>query len=435
MVWSRLSLVVLVALGLIFWCVDAAVYQIPLTKQTSPRIRMIRDGTWAEYRQKLELMRSGGRYQPSRKLDIVGQIVYDYGDFEYLGNITIGTPQQGFSVVLDTGSSNLWVPDSMCGVTVGKSCSSACIAQGSLCPLVCEEHCCSIWSKICAQKHRFSSSASSTYKANGAKWHIQYGSGSSSGFLGEDTVRFGAEGTNQLVVPNTTFGQALVLSPAFRGPEMDGILGLAFQRLAVGNVLPPLDNAWNQGLLDEPIFTVWLEHKGASEGVPGGQFTYGGLDNEHCESDIVYQPLSAALWWMFTMKSMSLGTYRSNASSYQVISDTGTSFIGGPSNVMKSIASQLGANYLAGLDMFLSNCSGYTENLKIEIGDHTYEIEPINYIVQVQPGLCALTMFTMDGMGFGPQFILGDPFIRSYCNIHDFGKKRIGFAKPKPPQH
>ncbi|VDK19247.1 unnamed protein product [Anisakis simplex] len=189
MIWSRLSLVNLLVLGLVLWCVNAAVYQIPLTKHTSPRIRMIREGTWAEYRQKLEIMRSSGRYQPSRKLDIVGQIVYDYGDFEYLGKITIGTPQQAFSVVLDTGSSNLWVPDSMCGVTVGKSCSSVCIAQGSLCPLVCEERCCSIWSKICAQKHRFSSSSSSTYKANGAKWHIQYGSGSSSGFLGEDTVR------------------------------------------------------------------------------------------------------------------------------------------------------------------------------------------------------------------------------------------------------
>ncbi|VDK63708.1 unnamed protein product [Anisakis simplex] len=90
---------------------------------------------------------------------------------------------------------------------------------------------------------------------------------------------------------------------------------------------------------------------------------------------------------------------------------------------------------MAAFDMFLSNCTGYTENIKIEIGDHTYEIEPINYIVEVESGTCALTMFTMDSMGFGPQFILGDPFIRSYCNIHDFGKKRIGFAKPKQPQH
>ncbi|VDK24810.1 unnamed protein product [Anisakis simplex] len=87
-------------------------------------------------------------------------------------------------------------------------------------------------------------------------------------------------------------------------------------------------------------------------------FTYGGLDNVHCESDIVYQPLSAALWWEFTMKSMSLGSYRSNASSYQVISDTGTSFIGGPSNVIKSIASQLGANVRLMQYLFCYNIAG-----------------------------------------------------------------------------
>lgn len=43
------------------------------------------------------------------------QQVNDYADILYIGNITMGTPPQPFSVFLDTGSANLLVPDSKCG--------------------------------------------------------------------------------------------------------------------------------------------------------------------------------------------------------------------------------------------------------------------------------------------------------------------------------
>lgn len=38
----------------------------------------------------------------------------------------------------------------------------------------------------------------------------------------------------------------------------DGILGLAYQSLSVGNAMPLMDNMMQQGLLEQNLFGVYL---------------------------------------------------------------------------------------------------------------------------------------------------------------------------------
>ena len=41
-------------------------------------------------------------------------VIHDYQDAQYYGSLVVGTPSDEMNVLYDTGSSNLWVPNSDC---------------------------------------------------------------------------------------------------------------------------------------------------------------------------------------------------------------------------------------------------------------------------------------------------------------------------------
>ncbi|KAK5974874.1 putative phage head-tail adaptor [Trichostrongylus colubriformis] len=112
---------------------------------------------------------------------------------------------------------------------------------------------------------------------------------------------------------------------------------------------------------------------------------------------------------------------------WQVISDTGTSLIGAPSAVVEDIAKNTGAMYDEQYDAYFIDCNAQP-SLDLVIGQNSYHIEGKNLVVPAGDGRCMLSLFGMSSHGFGPAWILGDPFIRQFCQIHDVVKKQIGFA-------
>jgi saccharopepsin len=211
--------------------------------------------------------------------------------------IELGTPPQSFKVVLDTGSSNLWVPSSECG------------------------------SIACYLHQKYDSSASSTYKKNGSDFAIQYGSGSLSGFVSQDTLKIG-----DLKVKGQDFAEA-TSEPglAFAFGRFDGILGLGFDTISVNKIVPPFYKMIEQGLLDEPVFAFYLGD--ANKEGDSSEATFGGIDKDHYTGELINIPLRRKAYWEVDLDAIALGDDVAELDNTGVILDTGTSLIALPSNL------------------------------------------------------------------------------------------------------
>jgi cathepsin D len=323
----------------------------------------------------------------------------DFQDAQYYGPITIGKPAQAFKVVYDTGSSNLWVPSIKCTAI-------ACLLHA-----------------------KYDSSKSSTYKANGTAFEIQYGSGSMKGFVSQDTVTVGG-----LDVTDQQFAEATAEPGiAFDLAKFDGILGLAFDSISVDHITPVFDNMVNQGL-STGVFSVWLSKN--PQGQNGGELMFGGIDNQYYTGSITYVPLTSETYWQFKMDDVQLnGTSLGYCSGgCKVIADTGTSLIAGPTANINALNQKLGATIIRGEGVFPScNVISTLPDINIVLKGTTFTLTPKDYVLQVTA--LGKTQCLSGFMGIdipspiGPLWILGDVFISTYYTVFDKTNSQVGFAK------
>lgn len=249
-----------------------------------------------------------GNLRDSGDSDVVA--LKNYMDAQYFGEIGVGSPPQNFTVIFDTGSSNLWVPSAKCH-----------------------------FSLACYMHPRYKSSHSSTYKKNGKPADIHYGTGSISGFFSQDHVEVG-----DLIVEDQEFIEA-TKEPGitFLLAKFDGILGLGFQEISVGNAVPVWYNMVNQGLVKDPVFSFWFNRNAEEE--EGGEIVFGGVDPSHYEGEHTYVPVTRKGYWQFDMGDVLIGGKTTGfcAGGCSAIADSGTSLMAGPTTIITEVNHAIGA--------------------------------------------------------------------------------------------
>jgi hypothetical protein len=362
-------------------------------------------------------------------------IIRDLKNAQYYGEVSIGTPEQKFLVVFDTGSADFWVPNSSC--------------QNN--------------SMNCMKKKAYDSSKSSTYAevptGGQTQFSIMYGSGPVEGKYSTDTVKI----ADDYIVEGQTFAQVDStegLGEVYNVALFDGILGLAFPVLSQDPGIPTvLKNLADRKKVDQPQFGFFLGNNAP------GELTIGGYDAEKIDGDITWVDVIEPAYWTVSLDGIKFGDTELSKEKTAGIMDTGTSLIYAPADVVKEMTDALGAQYVPQIGLYTMDCDKTVPDLEFTIGASKVIVPGSDLIIKDDSGLyCFYSIATMnfgvdmseattldeelaDGVieqmnkfvgesalpvpeGYDT-WLVGDTFLRKVYTVYDYGASKFGYAKLK----
>ncbi|KAH7909359.1 aspartic peptidase domain-containing protein [Hygrophoropsis aurantiaca] len=312
----------------------------------------------------------------------------------WYGNITAGTPPVTFTMIFDTGSSDLYLPGPMCN-----TCNSSAV---------------------------YNSNASSTStEVDGLLVNLAYGDGSwVTGVPYNDNITIGGYTASSFAgnAQNQTIVVASSYSPGFINMDRvyDGLIGMAFGSIGRSTSSPLLETLVNQSSLPEPIFAFSL-------GSNNSELSIGGVNSALYTGAITYANVTDAAMWKIVVDGVSAnGT--SVFCGIEAVVDTGTSLILGDSINVDTL--------YAAIDGIMITPSTYaypcdaSPNVAFQIGNMSIAIDPewLNGGSLPAPVNGVEMCLGMIGISFTDYWILGDIFMRNVYTVFDMGNKRVGFA-------
>lgn len=309
----------------------------------------------------------------------------DYMNTQYFAQVEVGTPAQTFTVVPDTGSSNLWMYSANC------------------------------WAVPCFYHDKYDSKKSSTYQKDGSAFKITYGSGSIDGFVSSDKAKLGGASAGTF-----KFGEVTAVSGvAFLASQLSGILGLAYDTISVNHLPTFVD----QSDLNDKSFSFVLRNNPSES-----YMTMPGYDEQLVGSNkFTFHNVVEQRYYSLKLDSVAQGSTKIPSDGYKAVIDSGTSVLVGPKTLIDPLIAGITVN---------EDCSGVENlpNLTWTIDGLDYTLTPNDYVLAVEQGgdkQCVMGVIGQDFPATFKYFILGDSFMRRYYSFFDKKNNRVGFIDAK----
>ncbi|EKM60349.1 uncharacterized protein PHACADRAFT_189481 [Phanerochaete carnosa HHB-10118-sp] len=284
---------------------------------------------------------------------------------EWLGPITIGTPNQPFNIQIDTGSPNLWIPSSSCA------------------------------NPLCNGKSKYNASALSTSSQKNGTFIISYGDNSTvSGPIYTDTVII-----TGLTTTDQYFSSVTIVSASFGKHPSDGILGLSYGSLScLGGVYPFFNTLINQKKVSMGKFGFTL-------GSVSSELYLGGTDTSKYTGSIEYHDVVTLTGLWMATGAKSLVGLTTMSSGFNMIIDSGKTY-------MYALQAMVSAFYVAIQGSFIFKSK-------------TWEVTNANFNrgeTSMGSSQCVGALIaTSKGLGLGDNtWLLGDAFMKNVYTTFSF---------------
>jgi len=197
----------------------------------------------------------------------------------------------------------------------------------------------------------------------------------------------------------------------------------------------PMDQLVKQKKIEHNIFAFYL----STGGKTGSTLTLGGTDSNFYTGEFSYVPIARAAallpYWLISATDIQIDGVNTRSCSWlfgcDMVVDTGTSLLAGPTNAVNKLISKIGT--------VSENCSNVDKLpvITFSFSGKNFDLGPDFYVLRLIDDAgqehCELGIQGMDAGA--PIWILGDPFLRKYYTVWDAESNRVGFALAKHPSN